>query len=90
MSGIQKAPRPINSINELPYNYPTRTATHGYCHARYNANIDDPSVDDVRWDVYAQIDGEEILLDSNLSGEHAAWHMNNANAAIHIGDVVIV
>ena len=90
MTTTQKAPRAINSIDEARYHYPTGTATHGYCHARYNDSSLSSEIDSVTWDVYAQIDGDEILLDSNLSAKHAAFLINNANAAIHIGDVVIV
>ena len=87
MTTTQKAPTTIIAMDDLDVKALARSGSdavgvHGYCTINFS------NCHEIRFDVYCQIDGEEVYIGSNLRNKAAIALVNSANAAIHKGEEV--
>ena len=87
MTTTQKAPTTIITMDDLDVKALYRHGSdavgiHGYCTINFS------NCYDIRFDVYCQIDGEEVYVGRNLRNKAAVALVNSANAAIHNGEEV--
>ena len=82
MTTTQKAPVAITLINELTYHINSDTMNHGYCTIVYSKrNVP-------LYDVYCQIEGDEVRIGRDLKERAACTLINDANAKSHNGKEV--
>ena len=80
MTTTRIAPIELEGLTGLQFSY--NTAYHGYCTVKRNAD------DMRRFDIYCFIDGDEVLLQRDLSDASATSLVNHANAASFNGEEV--
>ena len=85
MTTSQKAPVAITLINELTYHINSDTMNHGYCTIVYSKWSNDQRP---LFDVYCQIEGDEVLMRCNLTDFDACAFVNYANNTIHNGEEI--
>ncbi|MSO48183.1 MAG: hypothetical protein EXQ67_08915 [Thermoleophilia bacterium] len=87
MTTTQKAPTTIFTMDDLDVKARAiyggnAVGMHGYCTVNFSNSHD------ILFDVYCQIDGDEILMRCNLRNRDACAFINYANNAIHNGEEV--
>jgi hypothetical protein len=87
MTTTQKAPTTIFAMDDLDVKALCRLGSdavgmHGYCTINFS------NCHEIRFDVYCQIDGEEVYVGRNLKNKAAIALINSANTAIYNGEEV--
>ena len=86
MTTTQKAPTTIFTMDDLDVKARSygsdAVGMHGYCTVEFS------NCHEIRFDVYCQIDGEEVYVGRNLKNKAAIALINSANTAIHNGEEV--
>ena len=87
MATMQKAPTIIFTMDDLDVKALARPGSdavgmHGYC------TVEFANCPEIRFDVYCQIDGEEVYIGRNLRSQAAIALINSANIASHNGEEV--